>query len=205
MKITFFSLVLMLVFAGQTVHAQLIVDDFKTGGFVAEHSTTGYKDIVKQGASILGKFRFVRLQINDNVFKQKMQVSVQPETGALVASIGYKLPQKVELKYGVDAKGANVPLNLNVSKFSKLNIEFEGLRPTNFNVVVFSTVDRSQYSENLEESVDSRVVSIPLTDFVANKTGPGFSLSDIDYIVFVMQPIGYLLCNDFAIKKIWFE
>ncbi len=182
-------------------YGQLVVDDFSTGTFdrisVDDGKTTPQ---FQKGATIAGNFRRVHLHAGDNPYKQLAQAIAID--GKLVFSAGYDLNSKLHLAYGYTKNGAK-KLNLDLSSFSKLKIEFEAKgAKTGMYLTMFTNNDRGVYSNHVPEREGKMIFEIPFDEI--RKIGKTFTLSDIDHIRFQFDSRSKTGCN-MAISKIWFE
>ncbi len=194
------TITLFIVFI-MSVNAQLVIDDFTTG--TVEKLT--FKDATNQkyiqsGSSIIGKMRQISAKVIQNPFAHNMQLSIKNDL--LVMSYAYDTRGTTYVNYGVDKNG-NQPLNLDVSKYKKLKIEFEAKSTINgLYVSLFTSNDRAVFSKHVPAREGKLIFEVPLKDF--RKIGKKFTLSDIDYIRFQFDSRSKTGCN-MAINKIWFE
>lgn len=198
------------LFAATLLKAQvrpLLVDDFKSGDLIiSEVGIVGKPvDFFQTGTSILGGTRKINGAVTANPAKQKLQVSVLTDIGMLVVNSGYKALFSTNLIYGYDAKNNLKPLNLDITSYKYLNIEFDGItRNLNFNAILFSEGHLSSaYAENLTTIGAPFTRKIPIATYLKNTA---FNPKKIIYIGFVMQSAADLcIGQSFAIKRIWFD
>lgn len=183
------------------LNAQLVVDDFKTGTFNNTTFKSGESQhIFQTGNGIIGKTRRVHAKINQNPYDQNFQVTVNQ--GAMVMTAAYDTRGTVYVGYGHDKNG-NQPMNLNVSKYKNLKIEFVGKSTVNgMYVSLFTGTSRGVYSSHVPAREGKFVFTVPLTDI--KKVGPNYTLKDIDHIRLQFDSRSKTGCN-MAINKIWFE
>lgn len=182
-------------------NAQLVIDDFTTGTVekLSFKDATNQKHI-QSGSNIIGKIRQISAKVIKNPFAHNMQLSIK--NGLLVMSYAYDTRGTTYVNYGVDKNG-NKPLNLDVSKYKKLKIEFDAKSTINgLYVSLFTSNDRAVYSKHMPAREGKLIFEVPLKDF--RKIGKKFTLSDIDYIRFQFDSRSKTGCN-MAINKIWFE
>jgi len=184
-----------------SLHAQLVVDDFTTG--TIEKLT--FKDRVGErflqtGENIIGKVRQVSSKLNQNPYGQNMQLSIK--NGLLVMSYAYDTRGTTYVNYGVDKNG-NQPLNLDVSNYKSIKVEFEAKSTINgINLNLFTGTTYAAYGKHVQAREGTFVFSIPFSEI--KPTGKKFTFSDIDYIRFQFDSRSKTGCN-MAINKIWFE
>ncbi len=188
----------------------LLVDDFKSGALpVVESKTPQAQAFVQSGTTILGQNRVISAMTTPK-YDQKMYISILTKEGLMLVSGCYGAGYRVELSYGRDIKGNNLPLKLNMTKYKRLNIEFDGIvNDLNFNTVLFSPLGRSQISENISGNAiiaPTYTYSMPVDKFSnACCKIENFDAKNVSHIVFVFQPTTYHLGTQFAIKRIWFD
>jgi len=184
-----------------SLHAQLVVDDFTTGTI----EKLIFKDRVGErflqtGENIIGKVRQVSSKLNQNPYGQNMQLSIK--NGLLVMSYAYDTRGTTYVNYGVDKNG-NQPLNLDVSNYKSIKVEFEAKSTINgINLNLFTGTTYAAYGKHVQAREGTFVFSIPFSEI--KPTGKKFTFSDIDYIRFQFDSRSKTGCN-MAINKIWFE
>jgi hypothetical protein len=193
-----------------SINAQtLLIDDFKTGPLplsetaVVDNVNKQFK--IQTGSSIYGGVRKISYYNSQNIYGQKVAVSVLTKPGVFVVSSGYKSGNGIELLYGQDEKGNSKPLAIDITKFKNMNIEFEGAnKPLNFNVVLFGKEGRNSYSENLATVDAPFTVKIPTEKLITGGVEP-YTPKSISAIYIGIQAIGFAFAESFAIKRIWFD
>jgi len=126
----------------QVARAQdLVLDDFSTGAGKLGPISSGSRTGTQVGSGIIGGTRWANLDIGKasaNEFRQPSDVQFLPSTtpnvpSAMVWTAGYKSNARIEVGYGNDANIA--PLNLNLTPYDRLRVNFDGLTQVlNFNV-----------------------------------------------------------------------
>ena len=184
-----------------SLNAQLVIDDFKTGSFNNITFTTGESEqLFQTGHGIIGKTRRIHAKINQNPFEQNFQVAVKQ--GLFVMTAAYDTRGTTYVGYGHGKKGSQ-PLNLNVSKYKNLKIEFAGKSTVNgIYISLFTGTSRGVYSSHVPAREGTFVFTVPLSNI--KKVGPNYTLKDIDHIHFQFDSRSKTGCN-MAISKIWFE
>ena len=198
MKTIITTLILM---ATMGLSAQLVVDDFKTGNFNNVIFKTGESErIFQTGNGVVGKTRRIHAKVNQNPYGQNFQVIVKK--GALVITAAYDTRGTVYVGYGHDKNG-NQPLNLDVSKYKNLKIEFAAKSTVNgMYVSLFTGTSRGVFSDHVQAREGTFVFTVPLSKI--KKVGPNYTLKDIDHIRFQFDSRSKTGCN-MAIEKIWFD
>lgn len=164
----------------QTMRAQnLILDNFATGaGKVA--ALTGIKTVTQTGTGIIGESRYIILNTFVNPYMQPVQVQVRPSGNAsdpssLLSSVGFAASAEIYVVYG-----QTTPLNLNLTGYDRLRINFGGLSSAlNLNLEAEQGSGiAAQCALNLGPSGESNSVPVPFTvdfplsAFGANGGGP---------------------------------
>jgi hypothetical protein len=180
--------------------AERALDDFTTGPKVSFLFTGD--DTSQQAGTMVGGFRRTHFLVAPFPIAHGGLFHI-PAGGPLIVSCGYKVAHRLELIYGVDGSGANAPLNLDLSAYDRLVVDFDGSDAgINFNIVVFwaSGAYYSIQGFNLDASNLPFSVTFPFSLFLP--TVPGFPVdwSDIDYIVIVAQTGSAIGANDYAIR-----
>ncbi len=188
-------------------NAQLIIDDFTTGelekvtatDFSAQRFLQSGSRIIKGDKQVIG-YRQVFSKVNQNPFGHNAQISIKNDL--LAMSFGYDTKGTVYVHYGVDKNGL-APMNLNVSKYKSIKIEFEAKSTVNgMNLNLYTGTTRAFYGKKVEAREGTIVVTIPFSEM--EPAGNNFTFSDIDYIRFQFDSRSKTGCN-MAINKIWFE
>jgi hypothetical protein len=198
MRIIITSIVFVLAFS---MNAQLVVDDFTTGP-VDKLTYVGMTDhrTLLSGSTIIGKYRQIYSKVNQNPYKQNMQLSIKK--GLLVLSYAFDTRGTTYVNYGVGKKG-NAPLNLNLSTYKSLKVEFEAKSTINgINLNLFTGTTYAAYGKHVPAREGTFVFTIPFSEI--KPTGDKFTYSDIDYIRLQFDSRSKTGCN-MAINKIWFE
>ncbi|CAN0584077.1 unnamed protein product [Ectocarpus sp. 12 AP-2014] len=184
-----------------SMNAQLVVDDFTTGEVDKLTFTDRTENRKLQtGANIIGNYRQVYSKVNQNPFEQNMQLSVK--NGLLVMSYAYDTRGTTYVNYGVNKSG-NSALNLDLSKFKSLKVEFEAKSTINgINLNLFTGTTYAAYGKHVPAREGKFVFTIPFSEI--KPTGDKFTFSDIDYIRLQFDSRSKTGCN-MAVTKIWFE
>lgn len=190
-----------------SVNAQLIIDDFTTGELekvtVVDRSAQRFLQsgsrIIKGNKEAIGH-REVFSKLTQNPFAHNAQLSIK--NSLLAMSFAYDTRGVVYVNYGVDKNGI-FPLNLNVSKYKSIKIEFEAKSTINgIHLNLFTGTTYAAYGKHVQAREGTFVFTIPFSEIKA--TGEKFTFSDIDYIRFQFDSRSKTGCN-MAINKIWFE
>ena len=184
------------------VHAQLVVDDFSTGNLNNKSFEMGKSEPFYQtGNKILKEARRIHVNVRQDLYKQSLQLAIQD--GFMVISSSYDTRGKVFLAYGYDNNGNKKPMDLDVSSYKSLKIEFEA-KSTDGGIYVglFTKSDRAVYSTNVAAREGEKTVEISLDDFKV--VGQNFSFEHVDYIRLQFGSSSKTGCN-MAVNKIWFE
>jgi hypothetical protein len=185
-----------------TAETVLNIDDFKTGPTVSVLFTGSSPGV--QGGSMLGGFRRTNFTVIPIPVTHPGILQIRPN-GPLIVSCGYKVAHRLEVVYGVDGSGANAPLNLDLSAYDKLAVDFEASdQGVNFNIVIFwaSGAYWAIQGFNLSESNVPFTVDFPLANFAPGVPSVPPDFADIDYIVVIAQTGSAIGANDYAISGI---
>lgn len=182
-------------------NAQLLIDDFTTGELekitIRDRSAQKF---LQSGSKIIKRNRQIFSRVNQNTFGHNAQISVNNDL--LVMSFAYDTRGTVYVNYGVDKNG-NAPMNLDVSKYKSIKVEFEAKSTINgINLNLFTGTTYAAYGNHVQAREGTFVVTIPFSEI--EPTGNKFTFSDIDYIRFQFDSRSKTGCN-MAINKIWFE
>jgi len=119
-----------------------------------------------------------------------------------VMSYAYDTRGTTYVNYGVNKSG-NSALNLDLSKFKSLKVEFEAKSTVNgINLNLFTGTTYAAYGKHVPARDGKFVFTIPFSEI--KPTGDKFTFSDIDYIRLQFDSRSKTGCN-MAITKIWFE
>jgi hypothetical protein len=136
----------------------------------------------------------------ENLYEQSGSFQIRPSHGVMIVSAGYKVTHRIEMAYGVvDLDGHLVPLDLDLSKYNRLLVDFEVLNQlVNFNIVLTNTSGvRAQLGQNIIPSSRTFPATFPFTDFIPSGD---FDWSHISVITLVSQAVNGC---DYALTKIW--
>lgn len=185
-----------------SANSQLVVDDFSTGRLNNTVFEGGESDVLFQtGNSIIGKTRRIHAKVNQNPYNQNIQFVVK--SGKMIISAAYDTRGTVYVGYGKDKTDKAAPINLDLSSYKNLKIEYDGKSTVNgIYVALFTGTSRATYSKHVEAKEGKIIFTISLKDF--EKVGDKFTLKDIDQIRFQFDSRSKTGCN-MAINKIWFE
>lgn len=185
-----------------SLSAQPTIDDFATGSINTKAFNNGESErMFQSGTSVVGGIRRVHLKVGENIYNHKPQLSIGTKN-QLVYTSGYDVNSTVYLSYGYDKNGAE-PLNLDLSKYNKIKIEFDAKSAkTGMYLAMFTNSDRAVFSSHVPEREGKLVFEIPLNKL--KKIGKNFTLKDVDHMVFQFDSRSKTGCN-MAINKIWLE
>ncbi|NER18694.1 hypothetical protein [Spongiivirga citrea] len=198
------------LFVSFIAHGQIVLDDFSTGPMSQKkHSTIAESKLTQSGSNILNNQRDILVKIKKNDDKQLILSKI--EKGRMVISMGYNITGAIELRYGYDR---TKPLNLNLSKYKSLNIEYEA--KSNFGRVYTSMFSNGPNRafwrgggnrtlfEGKERGFTLKIPLVELQKAQDNKNTNAFTIKDVDHI-----KIQFLAQNkrglNFTIKNIYFE
>jgi hypothetical protein len=196
----------------QTMQAQnLIIDNFATGGGKVA-ATTGVQTVTQTGTGIYGGFRQITLTVQNGLgvstdpYQQPVQAQVRPSNSAsdpssLLWSQGYGAVGRIDLEYG---NPPATPLNLNLTGYDRLRIDFSGLTDSlNFNIEAYDTngvgglcgLNLSASGSNGEARAFT--VDFPLSLFSVTTSGGTIDWSNIDLIDIIFQGASNLAISEF--------
>lgn len=185
---------------GASATTVLTLDNF-TGSSFKTSIASGERDSIQSG-SMMGGFRQTRLIVNAQPYRQPATVQGR-SSGPLVVSNGYKSYHRLELRYGVDASGANWPLNFDMSPFDRVILRLDGQNTVlNINVVLYSNGGAAYASagKNVDVNVVPHAVEFQVGDF--HNPGGGFDWHDVDYAVVIVQSASAVGGDDYAILNL---
>jgi hypothetical protein len=176
--------------------AQLIIDDFSTG---ADKKTlsTGSDDHIVTGTMIGGErktyFRVcqqIPCTVAENEFAQSATFQTRPSKkagvpSALIMSSGYKTFPLIQVFWGIDGQNNIVPLHLDLRRYDRLRVSFDGLTEAlNFNLQLYTPTGNGQIGCNLlpvHPVPPPYTVDFPLVDFTL-VSGTTIDFTDITYL-----------------------
>jgi hypothetical protein len=183
---------------GSAAAAQsLTIDDFTTGPHRVTLRREAQERDVQRG-SMAGGFRHTRFLSAFNPLHRP--ASLQIGRGWVFVEAGVKAFHRLELTYGVDAKGGAAPLNLDLSAYDRFRLRFAASDlMQNINVVVFTHdgVGRAQLGFNQAPGPEPFDLDFPFADFVDQLGEADFS--DVDHIVVVIQDGNAFGSSDYAL------
>jgi len=187
----------------ESVRAQLLIDDFKTG----EYNVSLKNDTVvayQTGIGIIGGTRQTSFGVQPLAgFEEPSSLHIRPN-GPLILSAAYRSSWSIYLLYGVNADGQANPLNRNLSSYSKIRLNFHGadLDISDAVQVFDSHGNRASLTKSIsaESASGEFYVDYPLDEFVGIP-GP-IDLEHIDSVFILLQAGTATGANDFALKSI---
>ena len=196
------SITILVILIALSTNAQLVVDDFTTGNLnntVLKSGDSG--PFFQTGSSIIGKTRRTHAKVRQNPFNQSFQMAIEDDLLAITAA--YDTRGTVYVAYGKDKNDKAAPMNLDLSKYKNLKIEFAAKSTINgIYVMLFTGTSRAVFGKHVPAREGPFVFTIPLSEL--KKVGPHYTLTDIDQIRFQFDSRSKTGCN-MAIDKIWFE
>ncbi len=181
----------------------VVIDDFNSGPFAGDRTDQviinppnppgtlqpGTFTEAQQSGTMVGGHRALTFFASDNPGEQTLHVDVG--SGALKLAQGDGVRHRVDMAWGVDAAGANAPLNLDLSGEDRLRVTFlENTGLLNVNFVLFSDGGAKHWSMGLNVPArDERfTVDFPFSSFLAGVPSDGpLPAGDIDLIAMVTQ------------------
>ncbi len=197
------------LFPMMAVQAQLTIDDFT----VAPHNVTFFSGVDENfqpsdgSPSLVNPGRFTRFIVEPAGNPLNQPATLDIGGGFFIVGMGVRAFHRVEVFYGFDENLNLVPLNLDLSKFSKFRVHFDTLDQTvNFNMQVIAGNNPGIFAQcGVNQPGDPSgipfFVDFAFDCFVPN-IGPPPDFSDIDVIDLILQsgePTGGL---DYAITLV---
>ncbi len=189
--------------ASQATHAQIVIDDFRTGKYKANlknETVVAYQT----GAGIVGGTRQTSFGVQPLAgFNEPSILHIQ-RNGPLILSAAYRSSWSIYLLYGVNADGQANPLNLDLSGYSKIRLNFDGADHDISDAL--QLIDSQGNRASLTKSIAARTdggefyVDYPLEEFVG-VPGP-VDLRHIDSVFILLQAGTATGANDFALRSI---
>lgn len=188
-----------------TINAEaqkLLIDDFSTGHLVNTVFGGSESDFYHQSSSnSIGGQRLIKIKSGTGKRDQSVQFAVKNEL--LMTSFGYNTTGTMYVIYGKTLTGKD-PLNLDLTTYTNLKIEFEAKSSTSGIYVLLNTnaANRAFYSSHVQEREGKLTITIPLSDF--ETVGDSFNWEEVNQIKFQFDSRS-IVGHNFAINKIWFE
>ena len=160
------------------------------------------------GTGIFGNKRAVTFGTSADPARQGATVQIQ--NGLLVFSSGYRATMVLKLVYGQQ-------FNLNLSKYKKLIIEFDGAdQGLNVAITLHSQKTNTYTGFQINQAPPGQpvgfMIEAPIIDFMKGKTPADprktpadFDLGSVDSIAVIIQSAGFIGGYDFGIKSIRLE
>ena len=176
--------------AWMTASAQLTLDNFPNGNsgkdYVKTITTTGnathYEGL--PSGSPLGAARETIFTVGANPYSQTSTIDVG--NGILIVDTGFQAASALTVGYGFSVHGKEVPLGLDLSSYTGLQLNFAGSSSLfNLDVLVEIWPSSGGYYTSgaiLAPSYYPYSVSLPFTGFTGSVGGP-LDPSDINYII----------------------
>jgi hypothetical protein len=184
-----------------TAAAQLTLDSFPTGNngqnYVKTLNTAGshatHIEPLPAG-SPLGAGRWTKFIVGPDPYAQANTIDVG--NGIFIVETGFQAGTEVEIFYGVNLSGTDVPMGLNLSAYSALQLNFAALASTaGLDVIVEVWPSSGGYylaEVVLYPTVDPFPVVLPYSSFNGSAGGTltQTEASDINYIVIELEGAG---------------
>ena len=176
--------------AGVSASAQLTLDNFPNGNsgnnyvktITAPATATHYEGL--PSGSPLGAARETIFTIGVNPYSQTNMIDVG--NGILIVDTGFQAASALTVGYGFSVHGKEVPLGLDLSSYTGLQLNFAGSSSLfNLDVLVEIWPSSGGYytsGQILAPSYYPYSVSLPFTGFTGSEGGP-LDPSDINYII----------------------
>ena len=201
--LTTIILAMAMIAASQTTRSQVVIDDFKTGKYKASlknETVTAYQT----GTGIIGGTRQISFGVQPlGGFNEPSSLHVR-RNGPLILSAAYRSSWSIYLLYGVNADGQTNPLNLDLTVYNKIRLNFDGadLDISDAVQLIDSQGNRASLTKSIaaEAGGGEFYVDYPLDEFIG-VPGP-IDLQHIDSIFILLQAGTATGANDFALKSI---
>jgi hypothetical protein len=184
------------------VSAQTTVDDFKSGRYsVAIRSG---EDVNVQPGTMMGSYRYTRVIVGDEAANPRGGAGVldimaggDPEHGYFVVSGGYRVYPRIEVLYGVDARGELAPLHQNLAALGdRFRLHFDGSdSQVSVIVEVFTNGVYAIHADTLVPNRQPSTMDFNFADFAGD-----VDWQNIDYIALIVQ--SNFGSEDWALTKI---
>jgi len=197
----FLALPMALGMARVAAAQNLTLDDFSSGPY--KKRLAGGQDVATQAGTMIGGDRLTVFSVCQakpcglqNPFGQAGAFQIRAKTKfappALIYSAGYKVFPRLDVEYG-----ANTPLQLDLSRYDRLRITFDGSDlVVNFNIVVFTPSGYRQTGCNLDPSLVPVSIDFPLADFQGKA-----DFSNVSAIDVIFQSGSAVGANDWAVTS----
>lgn len=184
---------------------QLVIDNFTTGTYTADISTTGVVPGLTSlpAGSMFGAYRGTSFWITSNPFAIPGTFRIQAASGRAVVATGPKSGHRLDLVYGLDARRNIAPLNLNLSAYDRfrVNLAHSDLQ-TNVLMLVFTGTAWSSATLDIAPTSVPMSVDIPFSSFAPAPGAPAASFGDIDWLWFIFLPNNQFLSCDFVLTSL---
>ena len=193
--------------------ADVIIDDFRSGSVprtTVQCSTFDQSQFTNTAGGVR-RTRLIAAQMSNTCgvasdYSGAAAVTVGPQ-GPLTVSSDYGVSHRLELIYGQDIGGNNVPLNLDITEGGLpdrvVRVKFLGLDlMENFVLTVYMNDggSRSSCGVNLPSSTNGLTLEFPLSAFIQALGVADYA--DVDYFVLMGQTASVMGATDFAIDSI---
>jgi hypothetical protein len=179
--------------------AQLTLDNFTSGTYVKRIINPNVHDL-HYGAmppnSPLGQARQTYFGAAPNPDGQWSTLDVGK--GRLVVDAGFGCDANIEIDYGFNLAGGEVPLGLNLDGFTGLQLTFQGIATSEELLVVVTIFPQTgaywNYEVVLPPDGNPFLVSFPFSGFRNGTGGGGLTqadLSNIDYVTILAEGGGF--------------
>jgi hypothetical protein len=199
---------LLAVYRPAMTQAQLTIDDFTVG----PHNVTFFSGIDENfqpsdgSPSLLSPGRLTRFIVDPAGNPLNQPATLDIGGGFFIVDTGARVFHRLEVFYGIDENLNPVPLNLNLSSFSKFRVHFDTLDQTlNFNLQVLAgnNPELTQCGVN-QDGNPSGIPFFVEFDFACfvPSMGPPLDFSDIDFIDLIFQTGNVIGGHDYAITLV---
>src|SRR5262245_40855395 len=173
--------------SAQTLEAPLMIDDFTSGP--AHVWSKGGTLVERQPGTMAGGVREVVRLVNPHPFQQATAVTVMKHDGAgrLIVSSGLHSQWGTYLIYGYDLAGTVVPLDLDLSGYNTIRLDFRSNdQPTSGVIELYEAGEYATANWYAEPSSTAFSVDAPYATFTTT-TGNPLPLEHVDQIVVLLQ------------------
>jgi len=182
--------------------ASLIIDDFMTGP-TRLSSDGGTVKETKTG-TMVGGAREIVLGVTPHPFAQETSITVlkHDDAGHLIVSSGLHSSWGTYLVYGHGVAGATTPLDLNLSAYDTIRLDFgSNDLPTSGAIGLYEAGEYATANWYAEPSNNPFSVDIPCASFTTNSGNPP-PLEHVDQIVVLLQSGSANAGNDLELARL---
>ena len=149
----------------------------------------------KEKNSPLGAARQTYLELAPGPYAQSSSLAIG--NGICIVDTGFQANSGLQIFYGINLSGVEVPMGLNLGAYSGLQLNFAGLASAEgLNVIIEIDPSSGGYYESvasLNTGVNAFSVGFPFSSFLRGGSGVPLTaaeVSDINYIVIIFDGTG---------------